>query len=255
MEGFNEKTNMKMPPLPTLPSSHLGLQISNNDSITIRLAPPSYQINGDLDKAKGVAPPPEEPNMDQKKLKRLLASRQYTQRYRQKQASYVEQLENELKALQTEVAIKAPRVKFADQPEHDLLKGEKDSLLQLYEATRQQRAAEAFRPPNYHQMTNLSLNQPGLGFGVAYQFNQPASPIDTLVLKQTTDDLNQHAAGQSFVDMMNNANTYNMSMKNNGMNNIIDMNDHMDMNPLEMINNDFDESDQQNPDGSANKFM
>ncbi|KAM1039872.1 hypothetical protein ACFX2I_029120 [Malus domestica] len=282
MEGFNEKTNMKMPPLPTLPSSHLGLQISNNDSITIRLAPPSYQINGDVDKAKGVAPTPEESNMDQKKLKRLLASRQYSQRYRQKQASYVEQLENELKALQTEVAIKAPRVKFADQrnmllraenntmrqmvdaksgeymykrAEHDLLKGEKDSLLQLYEATRQQRAAEAFRPPNYHQMTNLSLNQPGLGFGVAYQFNQPASPIDTLVLKQTTDDLNQHAAGQSFVDMMNNADTYNMSMNNNGMNNIIDMNDHMDMNPLEMINNDFDESDQQNPDGSANKFM
>lgn len=61
-----------MPPLPTLPSSHLGLQSSNNDSITIRLAAPSYQINGDLDKAKGVAPPPEEPNMDQKKLKRLI---------------------------------------------------------------------------------------------------------------------------------------------------------------------------------------
>lgn len=131
--------------------------------------------------------------------------------------------------------------------EHDLLKGEKDSLLQLYEATRQQRASEAFRPPNY-QMTNLSLNQPGLGLGVAHQFNQPAGPIDTLVLKQTTDDLKQHAAGQSLVDMnstdmMNNVDTYNMNMKNNGMNNIIDMNDHMDMNPLEMINNDFDESD------------
>lgn len=72
MEGFNEKTNMMMPPLPTLPSSNLGLQSSNNDSITIRLAPPSYQINGDLDKAQGVAPPPEEPDMDQNKLKRLI---------------------------------------------------------------------------------------------------------------------------------------------------------------------------------------
>ncbi|GLU02566.1 hypothetical protein SLE2022_198120 [Rubroshorea leprosula] len=54
-------------------------------------------------------------DMEAKKLKRVMASRQYSQRYRLKQLHYIIQLETEVKALQAEVMICFPRINYVDR--------------------------------------------------------------------------------------------------------------------------------------------
>ncbi|CAL8998941.1 unnamed protein product [Prunus brigantina] len=304
MESFNKNTNSQLPPLPPLPPSHLGWQSSSANSPIIPLAPPSYDISGiAADKAKGLALAPEtthEPNseiqvvdlededleeMDAKQQKKVLASREYSLRYRVKQAAYVTKLENEVKVLQTEIAVNTPRVKYAGhrnkllraenhtmrqklsaytdelkfkQAQHEALVKERDSLRQLHQALLQQGAAEAFNPPDY-QMANLGLDQPGFGLGLADQFTGPAGLVDTLMLSQPADDLNQYGwPGQSFVEMndldMPNMGTFIDPFEMNHLG--IDMDDHMAMNPLNMINNDGgDDADLQDPAGPSFRFM
>ncbi|KAG8633805.1 hypothetical protein MANES_18G137881v8 [Manihot esculenta] len=55
-----------------------------------------------------------DPNMNFRKLKRVMASRQYFQKYRLKQLEYDLQLEKDVQALQAEVAITSPRIKYVD---------------------------------------------------------------------------------------------------------------------------------------------
>ncbi|XP_044482091.1 basic leucine zipper 19-like [Mangifera indica] len=62
-----------------------------------------------------------------KKQKRVLASRQYSQKYRLKQLHYILQLETEVKALQAEVAITSPRIRYVHQ-QNSLLRAENSSM-------------------------------------------------------------------------------------------------------------------------------
>ncbi|KAJ4840520.1 hypothetical protein Tsubulata_000462 [Turnera subulata] len=121
-----------------------------------------------------------DPNMDPKKLRRVLASRQYSQKYRMKQLHYIMHLETEVKALQAEVAIAAPRIKYVDrqnnllrvengrmkqkltsfsgelmfkEAQYDELKKERDVLKQVYMAN-----YELMMPPGHFKPTNPSGN-------------------------------------------------------------------------------------------------
>ncbi|OAY58859.1 uncharacterized protein LOC110608908 [Manihot esculenta] len=71
-----------------------------------------------------VQPPQSRPpntNMGTKKRKRVLAGRQYAHKYRLKQLHHILQLEQEVKALQANVAISIPRIMYVDR-ENSLLK-------------------------------------------------------------------------------------------------------------------------------------
>ncbi|XWS53362.1 hypothetical protein CRYUN_Cryun11dG0150900 [Craigia yunnanensis] len=68
-------------------------------------------------------------NMDPKKLKRVAASREYSQRYRLKQLQYIAELETGVRALQAQVAISFPRIKYADT-QNSLLREENGSMKQ-----------------------------------------------------------------------------------------------------------------------------
>ncbi|XP_015573027.1 basic leucine zipper 34-like [Ricinus communis] len=70
---------------------------------------------------------PLDSNMAQKKLRRLMASREYSQKYRMKQLHYILQLETEVKALQAEVSIISPRIKYVDR-QNSLLRVENGSI-------------------------------------------------------------------------------------------------------------------------------
>lgn len=143
--------------------------------------------------------------------------------------------------------------------QHEALVKERDSLRQLHQALLQQGAAEAFNPPPDCPLVNLGLDQPGFGLGLADQFTGPAGLVDTLMLNQPADDLNQYGwPGQSFVEMndldMPNMGTFidPFEMNHLGM----DMDDHMAMNPLNMINNDGDDdADLHDPAGPSFRFM
>ncbi|XP_059455725.1 basic leucine zipper 34-like [Corylus avellana] len=74
-----------------------------------------------------------DPNIDPKRLKRILASRQYSQKYRIKQLQYIMQLETEVKALQAEVAINSPRIEYSSC-QNLLLRAENNSMKQKLSA-------------------------------------------------------------------------------------------------------------------------
>ncbi|KAK1548119.1 hypothetical protein Q3G72_029263 [Acer saccharum] len=105
-------------------------------------------------------------NANDKKLKRALASKKYSHKYKLQQHKYVEQLETKAKALQTEIAIKVPRIKYVEchrsllqvengtlkqkfnmcsgeksfkEAQYAELKKEKDGLKQLYAYQQQMR--------------------------------------------------------------------------------------------------------------------
>ncbi|XVF05777.1 hypothetical protein REPUB_Repub05bG0201600 [Reevesia pubescens] len=127
-------------------------------------------------------------NMDPKKLKRVAASREYSQRYRLKQLQYIAQLEAGVRALQTEVAITYPRIKYADtqnsllrvengsmkqklyalsrelmlkQAEYQELKKEKDTLKQI-SLLCQAPFPEISQTKHYsYQLVNIAMDQPG----------------------------------------------------------------------------------------------
>ncbi|GMI88898.1 hypothetical protein HRI_002559100 [Hibiscus trionum] len=65
--------------------------------------------------------------MDPKRLKRVAASREYSQRYRLKQMQYIAQLETGVKALEAQLAITYPRVQYVDT-QNSLLRAENCSL-------------------------------------------------------------------------------------------------------------------------------
>ncbi|KAL4303779.1 hypothetical protein GQ457_10G012040 [Hibiscus cannabinus] len=65
--------------------------------------------------------------MDPKKLKRVVASREYSQRYRMKQMQYIAQLEAGVKALEAQVAITYPKIKQVDN-QNALLRAENSSM-------------------------------------------------------------------------------------------------------------------------------
>ncbi|GAY37812.1 hypothetical protein WN944_028279 [Citrus x changshan-huyou] len=119
MEGIQKKfgNGQGLPPIP-LPSSF------------------SRKNTGDDagKEAKATAEPEtEDRELEAKKLRRVLASRQYSQKYRLKQLHYIMQLETEVKALQAEVAIMSPRIKYADC-QNSLLRAENGSMKQKLSA-------------------------------------------------------------------------------------------------------------------------
>ncbi|XP_060668109.1 basic leucine zipper 61-like [Ziziphus jujuba] len=164
---------------------------------------------------------------DPKRLKRIVASRQYSQKYRLKQLQYISQLETEVKALQAEVAIASPRIKYSDrqnallraenssikqrlsafsgellfkEAQYEELKKERDSLKQFSEVYQQQMSEMLRNGPAMYQMVNtMSLNQSARGLN---QFPEPVNPPNH-------QNLNQFAPGLQFININNNNNTPN----------------------------------------------
>ncbi|KAG8633804.1 hypothetical protein MANES_18G136421v8 [Manihot esculenta] len=126
-------------------------------------------------------------DMDPRKLKRAMASRQYSQKYRLKQLQYILQLEKEVKALQAEVAITSPRIKYVDrknsllrmqngsmnerlsafstnlmfkEAQYEELKKERDMLKQFYVINQPQQLPDflKIKPVDNYQLLNFNLN-------------------------------------------------------------------------------------------------
>ncbi|KAF3454885.1 hypothetical protein FNV43_RR05333 [Rhamnella rubrinervis] len=140
MEGLNNRaaTRVAQNALPPLIPRVQG----SNKSLIIPL--PSSQESPGSGQDKGTRPDsntetqvPQErdsdPNVDPKKHKRVVASRQYSQKYRFKQLQYIGQLETEVKALQAQVAIASPRIKYGDR-QNSLLRAENSSMKQKLSA-------------------------------------------------------------------------------------------------------------------------
>ncbi|XP_031271786.1 basic leucine zipper 34-like [Pistacia vera] len=95
MEGAYKRGVHGLPPLP------ISLSISGNNGGANREITSSENLSTTL-----------AADLQDKKQKRILASRQYSQKYRLKQLHYILQLETEVKALQAEVVITSPRIKY-----------------------------------------------------------------------------------------------------------------------------------------------
>ncbi|KAE8691099.1 hypothetical protein F3Y22_tig00110893pilonHSYRG01179 [Hibiscus syriacus] len=86
--------------------------------------------------------------MDPKKLKRIAASRKYSRRYRLKQLQYIAQLETGVRALQAQVAVTYPRIKYA-KTQNSLLRAENSSMKKkLYDLSNKLMMKEA----EYHEL-------------------------------------------------------------------------------------------------------
>ncbi|KAE8711483.1 putative monovalent cation:proton antiporter [Hibiscus syriacus] len=86
--------------------------------------------------------------MDPKKLKRVAASREYSQRYRLKQLQYIAQLETGVRALQAQMAVTYPRIKYANT-QNSLLRAENSSMKKkLYDLSTELMMKEA----EYHEL-------------------------------------------------------------------------------------------------------
>nr|XP_023896601.1 basic leucine zipper 34-like [Quercus suber]POF21033.1 basic leucine zipper 34 [Quercus suber] len=156
---------------------------------------------------------PREPesNVDPKRLRRILASRQYSQKYRLKQLQYILQLETEVKALQAELAINSPRITYSDR-QNSLLREENNSMKQKldafsselmlkeaeYEDLKKERALlmkffGIYQPelqlPEMleanHQLANMGFNQPEIND----DFMEPGVP------QMLNQNLNQFGVG------------------------------------------------------------
>ncbi|KAK8605105.1 hypothetical protein V6N13_082562 [Hibiscus sabdariffa] len=86
--------------------------------------------------------------MDPKRLKRVAASREYSQRYRLKQLQHIAQLETGVKALQAQVAITYPKIKYVDT-QNSLLRAENCSMKEKLSALS---AHLIIKEAEYHQL-------------------------------------------------------------------------------------------------------
>ncbi|KAF2290297.1 hypothetical protein P3X46_028093 [Hevea brasiliensis] len=213
MEGLTKKI---------LSRSHSTLASDDNQSSNKEVLSDEPTIRNQLQAPHGRV---QDPNMDPKKLKRVLASRQYSQKYRLKQLHYILQLETEVKALQAEVAITSPRIKYVDhqnsllriengsmkqklsafssdlmfkEAQYEELKKERDLLKQFY-VVNQQQPLEFFKikPIGNYQLLNMNLNHSA--------FNPFFEPVATVGVSQImiNQNLNQFGTGQ----IMNNDST------------------------------------------------
>ncbi|KAK2644830.1 hypothetical protein Ddye_020025 [Dipteronia dyeriana] len=119
MEGTGSKNIVHgLPPNPFTSLSN------KNRGIT-----PACEVCPATDIERAVAHGGQDPeNANDKKLKRALASKKYSHKYKLQQHKYVEQLETKAKALQTEIAIKVPRIKYVEC-HRSLLRVENDLVL------------------------------------------------------------------------------------------------------------------------------
>ncbi|GMI94295.1 hypothetical protein HRI_003098800 [Hibiscus trionum] len=89
-----------------------------------------------------------EMGMDPKKLKRVAASREYSQRYRLKQQQYIAHLESGVRALQAQVAITYPKIKYVDT-QNSLLRAENCSMKEKLSALS---AELMMKEAEYHEL-------------------------------------------------------------------------------------------------------
>ncbi|XP_022148328.1 uncharacterized protein LOC111017008 [Momordica charantia] len=113
--------------LPPLPPPRFGHSSNHHHQYST----PTAAGSGEKVPPPLLAPTKQDPDKDlsaeAKRLRRVMQSRQYSQKYRLKQLHYISQLESELKALQAEVTITSPRIKFMDR-QNSLLRAENYSI-------------------------------------------------------------------------------------------------------------------------------
>ncbi|KAG5238596.1 basic leucine zipper [Salix suchowensis] len=184
MENVTESTSATAP----APSQHPSFSIENDSVIDKQIPAQTNQPNAEINKE---APPqgrPVDPNQDPKRLRRIMVSRQYSQKYRQKQMQYIMELETEVKSLQAEVVITGPRIKYSNlqnsllrmensslkhklsscsgelmlkEAQYEELKKERDRMKQTYTVNKYQ-YPYFFNtmPPASYPFMNVNLNQP-----------------------------------------------------------------------------------------------
>ncbi|KAJ6409341.1 hypothetical protein OIU84_008935 [Salix udensis] len=162
------------------PSQHPSFSIENDSVIDKQIPAQTNQPNAEINK--------EAPHQDPKRLRRIMVSRQYSQKYRQKQMQYIMQLETEVKSLQAEVVITGPRIKYSNlqnsllrmensslkhklsscsgelmlkEAQYEELKKERDRMKQTYTVNKYQ-YPYFFNtmPPASYPFMNVNLNQP-----------------------------------------------------------------------------------------------
>ncbi|XP_040361918.1 basic leucine zipper 2-like [Rosa chinensis] len=174
MEGFKGRPPLRPPPSPS--SSiwcHNEIQGTGNpiDRALAQTPETQQQVqNVDLLEVSRVEVPD---SAHDKKLKRILATREYSRRYHMKQFQHIGKLETESKVLEAEIALTSPRIRFTQrknmllqaendsikqkiatcsgklmvqQAEHEKLQKEADSLKQLFQVMKMQEAEAAFNP-------------------------------------------------------------------------------------------------------------
>ncbi|KAJ6670995.1 BASIC LEUCINE ZIPPER 34-LIKE [Salix viminalis] len=153
------------------PSQHPSFSIENDDSVNDKQIPAqTNQPNAEINKEAPHQGRPVDPNQDPKRLRRIMVSRQYSQKYRQKQMQYIMQLETEVKSLQAEVVITGPRIKYSnlqnsllrmENTQYEELKKERDRMKQTYTVNKYQ-YPYFFNtmPPASYPFMNMNLNQP-----------------------------------------------------------------------------------------------
>uniref|UniRef100_A0A2N9J2P5 BZIP domain-containing protein n=1 Tax=Fagus sylvatica TaxID=28930 RepID=A0A2N9J2P5_FAGSY len=223
MESFNRSATMGLPQIPMLQAQvNDGSNTSGNVSSAMAAAPTPSEPNTENQLIAPQSRRERDANIDPKKLRRIMASRQYSQKYRLKQLQYIVQLETEVKALQAEVAITAPRITYCDrqnsllreenssmnqklsgltgefmfkEAEYEDLKKERDMLKQffgIYHPPADQQQLPEMIEANHvnQQMANMGLNQPD----VHDQFMEPGVP------QMVNQNMNQFGVGE-FVDI------------------------------------------------------
>ncbi|XVE58996.1 hypothetical protein DITRI_Ditri05aG0008800 [Diplodiscus trichospermus] len=177
MENINQETPYA--PVPILP-----LNVSGNVSYGMAPVQPNQStIQNQVPHGHGQRVGS---NMDPKKLKRVAASREYSQKYRLKQLHDIAKLETKVRALQAEVAIAFPRIKYADaqnsllraenasmnqklsditgnlmfkEAEYHELKKEKDALKQMFALYQASYADISQKTNSYDQLVNMTMDQ------------------------------------------------------------------------------------------------
>ncbi|KAB5541142.1 hypothetical protein DKX38_014116 [Salix brachista] len=171
------------------PSQHPSFSIENDSVIDKQIPAQTNQPNAEINKeAPDHQGRPVEPSQDPKRLRRIMVSRQYSQKYRQKQMQYIMQLETDVKSLQAEVVITGPRIKYSNlqnsllrmenssikhklsscsgelmlkEAQYEELKKERDRMKQTYIVNKYQ-YPYFFNtmPPASYPFMNVNLNQP-----------------------------------------------------------------------------------------------
>ncbi|KAL5857224.1 hypothetical protein ACOSQ3_004682 [Xanthoceras sorbifolium] len=133
---------------------------------TVPGLPPNPFIRSLCDKGKAIAIEPDQstinPNKD-KKQKRVMVSRQYSQKYRLKQQQYIQHLENKVKALKVEVSILSARLKYMTR---------KNSLKRLENVSLKQKLSALTGEYNVKQAQQVELNKENDGLKQLYRHHQ-----------------------------------------------------------------------------------
>nr|XP_011460969.1 PREDICTED: uncharacterized protein LOC105350507 [Fragaria vesca subsp. vesca]XP_011460970.1 PREDICTED: uncharacterized protein LOC105350507 [Fragaria vesca subsp. vesca] len=202
MEGFGKPPLPPPPPTPSSSRCHNANQENGNTTDDASAEIPKTQ---EVSRAAEVPVDPDH----EKKLKRILATREYSKRYHNKQLQRIDNLETAVKVRQTEIAVTSPRVRYTrrtnmllraendqiqqkiatvtgklmvKEAEYKELRKERDLLKQRFQMQQAQAALTPVVDPGYmafNPPAQLACQVFGKNFGPSYQPYNPPAGLDS----------------------------------------------------------------------------